>query len=135
MTRKDDKLKELIKNLIVHEEMGVEIPERLRRTVWLGLASTSIGIFLWAEVGEPLAQIFVPLNIIGLLMLLSVLFASDGMTQPVQEGWHKVAWMASVPSAVNVFATGLGVIILIVLVILALICVSIFFLLLGAILG
>lgn len=132
MTQNSDKFDELVNNLAVHEEMPIEIPDRLRRSVWLGVLSTSVGIPLWWATGEPLAQILVPLNVIGLLMLFAVLFASSGMTQPVTEGWHQLAWMASVPSAVNVFATGVGAIILIVLIILGIIAAVILLWIIGA---
>lgn len=135
MTQRKDKLDELMNNLVPQEEMPIDMPERLQRSVWLGLLSTVVGIPLWWATGEPLAQYLVPLNVIGLLMLVAVLFASSGMTQPVTEGWHKVAWMASVPSAVNVFATGLGAIILVILAILGILCAVILIWIIGAMLG
>lgn len=132
MTQRKDKLDELINNLVPQDEMPIEIPERLRRSVWLGLLSTVAGIPLWWAIGEPLAQFLVPLNVIGLLMLVTVLFASRGMTQPVTEGWHKVAWMSSIPSAVNVFATGIGVILLVLLVVLGFLIAVILISIIGA---
>lgn len=135
MTQKNDKFDNLVNNLIVHEEMPIEIPDRLRRSVWLGLLSTTVGIPLWLATGEPLAQYLVPLNAIGLLMLVAVLLASSGMTQPVTEGWHKLAWMASIPSAANVFATGLGAIILVVLAILGILCAIVLIWLIGSVMS
>lgn len=94
--------------LVKHSKMPAHIPTSVQRSLLMAAGANAAGAALWLAFGEPFSFILSPIGIIGLLMVAGVLIVSRGYTRPVKTKVHRLAWLASIPAAVN--TVGIGVV-------------------------
>ncbi|MFZ5819700.1 MAG: hypothetical protein ACOYYJ_07350 [Chloroflexota bacterium] len=73
------------------------------------------------QLAHNLSGFLLALNILSLVMILVVLFTSWGMTKPVHESVHWLAWLAAFPSGASAISAAITVALFIAIVVVALI--------------
>lgn len=142
-------LSSVAENLRIYEKLPVHIQSGLRRSVEITLITnivsiplllflpgiiesiapvSSDGFFLWftADVANFLFELaynisgfLLALNVISFVLTVVVLATSWGMTKPVQEPVHWIAWVAAFPSGLSAVSAIIIVVLFVLLVIVA----------------
>lgn len=166
-------LHRLVQRMGAYESMPLPVQQALRHSVLLTLATnvvaipllwlapllvqaiypvSSQGFFIWFTADaanfllwltDRLSGCLLVLNILSLVLIGAVLLVSRGMTKPVKEPFHWLAWLGAFPSGMTIVSTGvilalfaaIVVVAIVIWVVIITLAVWLFFVVLSAITG
>lgn len=140
-------LDRLAQNMGVYDSMPVPIQQGLKNSVILTIITnivcipimiftpnigyvSSDGFFIWFTadavnfllgLAQNLSGFLLVLNILSLIMIVVVMFTSWGMTKPVHESVHWLAWVAAFPSGASAISAAITVGLFIAIIVVAII--------------